>query len=89
MNIIEERTIGPSLGKENIEKGFHATLWGFAAIAVFMVIYYGLFGVFSSLSLAINVFLLIALLSMLQATLTLPASPPSRWRWAWPSTPTC
>ncbi|UTH74742.1 protein translocase subunit SecD [Chromobacterium sp. IIBBL 290-4] len=72
MNIIEERTIGPSLGKENIEKGFHATLWGFAAIAAFMVIYYGLFGVFSALSLAINVFLLIAILSMLQATLTLP-----------------
>ncbi|WP_434629330.1 protein translocase subunit SecD [Chromobacterium sp. CV08] len=72
MNIIEERTIGPSLGKENIEKGFHATLWGFAAIVVFMVIYYGLFGVFSGLSLAINVFLLVAILSMLQATLTLP-----------------
>ncbi|ERE06911.1 MULTISPECIES: protein translocase subunit SecD [Chromobacteriaceae] len=72
MNIIEERTIGPSLGKENIEKGFHATLWGFAAIVVFMVLYYGLFGVFSGLSLAINVFFLIALLSMLQATLTLP-----------------
>ncbi|AUH52141.1 protein translocase subunit SecD [Chromobacterium sp. ATCC 53434] len=72
MNIIEERTIGPSLGKENIEKGFHATLWGFAAIVVFMVLYYGLFGVFSGLSLAINVFLLVAILSMLQATLTLP-----------------
>ena len=72
MNIIEERTIGPSLGKENIEKGFHATLWGFAAIVTFMVLYYGLFGVFSGLSLAINVFLLVAILSMLQATLTLP-----------------
>ncbi|POZ63698.1 protein translocase subunit SecD [Chromobacterium alticapitis] len=72
MNIIEERTIGPSLGKENIEKGFHATLWGFAAIAVFMVLYYGLFGVFSALSLAMNVFFLIAILSVLQATLTLP-----------------
>ncbi|POA98633.1 protein translocase subunit SecD [Chromobacterium sinusclupearum] len=72
MNIIEERTIGPSLGKENIEKGFHATLWGFAAIVTFMVLYYGLFGVFSGLSLAMNVFFLIAILSMLQATLTLP-----------------
>lgn len=72
MNIIEERTIGPSLGKENIEKGFHATLWGFAAIVAFMVLYYGMFGVFSGLSLAMNVFFLIAILSMLQATLTLP-----------------
>jgi len=72
MNIIEERTVGPSLGKENIEKGFHSTLWGFAAIAVFMVIYYGVFGVFSAISLAVNVFLLLAILSILQATLTLP-----------------
>lgn len=72
MNIVEERTVGPSLGQENIEKGFHATLWGFAAIATFMVLYYGMFGVFSALSLAINVFLLLALLSMIQATLTLP-----------------
>ena len=72
MNIIEERTIGPSLGKENIEKGFHSTLWGFAAIAVFMAIYYGVFGVISVISLAANLFMLVALLSMLQATLTLP-----------------
>ncbi|WP_337882849.1 protein translocase subunit SecD [Chromobacterium haemolyticum] len=72
MNIVEERTVGPSLGQENIEKGFHATLWGFAAIATFMILYYGMFGVFSALSLAINVFLLLALLSMIQATLTLP-----------------
>ena len=72
MNIIEERTIGPSLGKENIEKGFHSTLWGFAAIAVFMAAYYGVFGVISVISLAANLFMLVALLSMLQATLTLP-----------------
>ncbi|KMN38328.1 MULTISPECIES: protein translocase subunit SecD [Chromobacterium] len=72
MNIVEERTVGPSLGQENIEKGFHSTLWGFAAIAAFMILYYGVFGVFSALSLAINVFLLLALLSMIQATLTLP-----------------
>lgn len=72
MNIIEERTIGPSLGKENIEKGFHSTLWGFAAIAVFMVIYYRVFGMISVISLGVNLLLLIALLSMLQATLTLP-----------------
>ena len=72
MNIIEERTIGPSLGKENIEKGFHSTLWGFAAIAVFMAMYYGVFGVISVISLAANLFMLVALLSMLQATLTLP-----------------
>jgi len=72
MEIIEERTVGPSLGKDNIEKGFHATLWGFTAIVVFMTIYYVLFGLISSIALAVNVLLLIALLSLLQATLTLP-----------------
>jgi preprotein translocase subunit SecD len=72
MEIIEERTIGPSLGKDNIAKGFNSTLYGFAAITVFMVAYYMLFGVFSSIALAINVLLLIALLSVMQATLTLP-----------------
>lgn len=72
MNIIEERTIGPSLGQENIEQGFNATLYGFAAIAVFMAIYYKLFGVVSVIALASNVLMLVALLSMLQATLTLP-----------------
>ncbi|MCO5109090.1 MAG: protein translocase subunit SecD [Burkholderiaceae bacterium] len=72
MEIIEERTIGPSLGAENIAKGFHSTLWGFVTIAVFMSLYYMLFGVISSISLAVNVLLLIALLSLLQATLTLP-----------------
>jgi preprotein translocase subunit SecD len=72
MNIIEERTIGPSLGKENISKGFHSTLWGFAAITLFMMFYYRVFGVISALSLAVNLFLLVALLSMIQATLTLP-----------------
>jgi len=69
---IEERTIGPSLGADNISRGFHSTLWGFAAIAVFMIIYYHLFGVVSVLSLASNLVLLIALLALLQATLTLP-----------------
>ncbi|CAG4883736.1 SecYEG protein translocase auxillary subunit [Georgfuchsia toluolica] len=72
MDIIEERTIGPSLGAENISKGFHSTLWGFTAIAGFMMIYYLLFGLVSVLALASNLLLLIALLSMLQATLTLP-----------------
>lgn len=72
MSIIEERTIGPSLGAENIEKGFKSTLWGFIAIAIFMVIYYHLFGIFSTIGLLFNVVLLIALLSVLQATLTLP-----------------
>lgn len=72
MNIIEERTVGPSLGKENIEKGFHSTLWGFAVIAVFMLIYYRVFGLISALSLGVNLFMLVAVLSMLQATLTLP-----------------
>ncbi|PHV11604.1 protein translocase subunit SecD [Chitinimonas sp. BJB300] len=72
MEIVEERTIGPSLGRENIEKGFNSTLYGFAAIVVFMVIYYRVFGVTASIALAANVLFLIALLSMLQATLTLP-----------------
>ncbi|MCA3178823.1 MAG: protein translocase subunit SecD [Burkholderiales bacterium] len=72
MEIIEERTIGPSLGAENIRKGFNSTLYGFIAIAVFMIAYYLLMGVISTIALAINVLLLIALLSLLQATLTLP-----------------
>jgi len=72
MEIIEERTVGPSLGKDNIDKGFNATLWGFIAIVVFMSAYYALFGVVSSLALGINLLLLVALLSLLQATLTLP-----------------
>ena len=72
MEIIEERTVGPSLGRDNISKGFHATLWGFTAIVVFMSLYYVVFGLISSLALAVNLLLLIALLSLLQATLTLP-----------------
>src|SRR5687767_13240335 len=72
MEIIEERTIGPSLGRDNIEKGFNATMWGFIAIVAFMSAYYAVFGVISSVSLGINLLLLIALLSLLQATLTLP-----------------
>ena len=72
MNIIEERTVGPSLGKENIAKGFHSVLWGFIAIALFTIIYYQVFGVISVISLAVNLLLLISALSMLQATLTLP-----------------
>ncbi|WP_296869534.1 protein translocase subunit SecD [Tibeticola sp.] len=72
MEIIEERTIGPSLGAENIAKGFNSVAWGFAVIVAFMAVYYGLFGVFSGLALAVNLLLLVAVLSMLQATLTLP-----------------
>jgi preprotein translocase subunit SecD len=72
MEIIEERTIGPSLGRDNIEKGFNATKWGFIAIVVFMSIYYMAFGVISSVALGVNLLLLVALLSLLQATLTLP-----------------
>jgi preprotein translocase subunit SecD len=72
MEIIEERTIGPSLGAENIEKGKNSLLFGFALITVFMVIYYSWFGVISVVALAANLLFLIALLSMLQATLTLP-----------------
>jgi preprotein translocase subunit SecD len=72
MEIIEEMTIGPSLGAENIAKGFHSVAWGFAAICAFMAVYYMLFGLFSGLALAVNLLLLVAILSMLQATLTLP-----------------
>jgi len=72
MDIIEERTVGPSMGEENIKRGMHSTLWGFAAIAVFMIIYYLAFGGISVLALGINLLLLVAILSMLQATLTLP-----------------
>ena len=72
MEIIEERTVGPSLGRDNIEKGFNATKWGFVAIVLFMSVYYVLFGLISSVALAVNLLLLVALLSMLQATLTLP-----------------
>ncbi|HPU78969.1 protein translocase subunit SecD [Accumulibacter sp.] len=72
MEIIEERTIGPSLGADNIKKGFLSTMWGFAAIATFMVAYYMLFGLVSVVALASNLLFLVALLSLLQATLTLP-----------------
>ena len=72
MDIIEERTVGPSLGAENIKIGFHSTWIGFSAITVFMIVYYMMFGVISIIALAINVLFLVALLSMLQATLTLP-----------------
>lgn len=72
MTIIEERTIGPQLGAENIKKGFDSTMYGFAVIAAFMIIYYMLFGLFSVLALSVNLLLLIAVLSTLQATLTLP-----------------
>ncbi len=72
MDIIEERTVGPSLGRENIQKGFHAVLWGFVAIAVFMSVYYEVFGLISVLALACNLLFLVALLSIMQATLTLP-----------------
>ena len=72
MEIIEERTVGPSMGEENIKRGVHSTLWGFAAIAVMMLFYYMLFGGVSVLALGVNLLLLVALLSMLQATLTLP-----------------
>jgi len=72
MDIIQERTIGPSLGADNIKKGFDSVMYGFAAIMVFMCIYYALFGLFSSIALAVNLMLLVALLSLLQATLTLP-----------------
>ena len=72
MEIIEERTIGPTLGAENITKGFHSVAWGFTVIVIFMAFYYMLFGMISGIALAFNLLLLVAILSMLQATLTLP-----------------
>jgi preprotein translocase subunit SecD len=72
MEIIEERTVGPSLGAENIRLGFNSLMYGFAAVAVFMTVYYMLFGGISTVALAVNLLLLVAVLSMLQATLTLP-----------------
>jgi preprotein translocase subunit SecD len=72
MEIVEERTVGPSLGADNIARGFHSTWIGFAAIAIFMIAYYLMFGGVSVLALGANLLLLVALLSLLQATLTLP-----------------
>jgi preprotein translocase subunit SecD len=72
IQIIEERTIGPSLGQDNIDQGFRAVLIGFAAVAVFMIFYYGVFGLIAVLTLMVNILLLLAILGFLQATLTLP-----------------
>ena len=72
MEIIEERTVGPSLGADNIERGFRSTWMGFAALSIFIAIYYAMFGVISVIALCVNLMLLVAVLSMLQATLTLP-----------------
>ena len=72
MEIIEERTVGPSLGAENIDRGFNSVTWGFVALAAFVCVYYAVMGLISTLALSVNLLLLIAILSMLQATLTLP-----------------
>jgi preprotein translocase subunit SecD len=72
MEIIEERTVGPSLGAENIDRGFNSVKWGFVALSIFIVLYYMVMGLISALALAMNILLLVAILSMLQATLTLP-----------------
>jgi preprotein translocase subunit SecD len=72
MDIIEERTIGPSMGADNIRMGYHSVLWGFVAITIFMCIYYVMFGLISTAALGANMLFLIAGLSTLQATLTLP-----------------
>jgi preprotein translocase subunit SecD len=72
MEFVEERVVGPQLGAENIARGLFSTVYGFIAIAIFMIIYYQLFGFFSVVALACNLLFLLALLSMLQATLTLP-----------------
>lgn len=72
VDIVEERTVGPSMGKENIDSGVKSTGYGFIAIAAFMILYYRMFGLFSILALGANILLLVAVLSLLQATLTLP-----------------
>ena len=72
MNIIEERTIGPTLGEENIARGVNSVIYGFAIVAAFMCVYYMLFGVFSTVSMFINLLLLVSVMSLMQATLTLP-----------------
>ncbi len=72
MEIIEERTIGPTLGADNIAKGFNSVIYGFLVIVVFMCIYYAFFGVISSIALSVNLLMLVSILSMIQATLTLP-----------------
>ena len=72
MEIVEERTVGPSLGAENIDKGFKSVMYGFIVLTIFMCVYYALMGVISTIALAVNLLLLVAILSMLQATLTLP-----------------
>ena len=72
MEIIEERTVGPSMGKENISRGVQSTIWGFVAIIIMMAIYYMVFGVVSVITLSVNLLFLVGLLSALQATLTLP-----------------
>jgi preprotein translocase subunit SecD len=72
ISVVEERTIGPSLGHDNIKQGFQAVVAGFVAVMIFMVVYYRVFGVIADVALALNLVLLIALMSLLQATLTLP-----------------
>lgn len=72
MHFVEERTIGPSLGAENIERGLKSTLWGLAVVVVFMLLFYGVFGVIANIALALNVLLILTVLSMFGATLTLP-----------------
>ncbi|NOQ81575.1 MAG: protein translocase subunit SecD [Methylophaga sp.] len=72
IDIVEERTVGPSLGQDNIDKGFQSVMIGFVFVLVFMVIWYRVFGAVANLALAFNLVLIVALLSMLQATLTLP-----------------
>jgi preprotein translocase subunit SecD len=72
MDVVEERTVGPSLGADNIKKGFDSTVYGFAALSLFIIVYYVVFGLFSVAALCVNLLFLIALLSIMQATLTLP-----------------
>jgi preprotein translocase subunit SecD len=72
MHFVEERTIGPSLGAQNIQKGVSATLWGLGIVVLFMLVFYRMFGVFANIALALNILLLMTILSMFGATLTLP-----------------
>ncbi len=72
VEIVEERTVGPSLGKDNIDQGFNSVILGFSVVLVFMVFYYKVFGIFANIALTANLILIVAVLSLLQATLTLP-----------------
>ena len=89
MTYLEERTVGPTLGIDSIRAGIIASLVGLGLVVVFMLVYYKLAGVNAIVAMSINLVILLAEMAYLHATLTLPGSPASSWRSAWPWTPTC